>query len=313
MLAQLPTTSYKQHTHSNQPTTIIMAPSLHTLHVVLLLTTLILLLLTTQRVFAHTTKLRVSRRNINGHKCQSHQEDHKSLSSQHDHEGHKCHSQQSTAQHVSTYLHAIIIASLDQCVSAITRLRAAQHDLPHSQRHFLKSTTLHVMSILRVFSSIAVFAYRIFGFAKLRPAPKNQDYLLPHSAQRDLKSMALRPLPHLQVIIYFLMASINNLLALFITYLSNKNVHQPHTKLDLRMTTPHYDGQSTTSSTVVFAMRPLMHWICHPASYSMMQHQSRTALYHESAQANTYVSTPIFTYPHHEQQLTSSQGLPRLA
>jgi hypothetical protein len=36
-----------------------MAPSLYILHVVLLLITLILLLLTTQRVFAHTTKLRV--------------------------------------------------------------------------------------------------------------------------------------------------------------------------------------------------------------------------------------------------------------
>jgi hypothetical protein len=241
-LAQLPTTSYKQHTHSNQPTIIIMAPSLHTLHVVLLLTTLILLLLTTQRVFAHTTKLRVSRRNINGHKCQSHQEDHKSLSSQHDDEGHKCHSQQSTAQHVSTYLHAIIIASFDQCVSAITRLRASQ------QEHF--------------------------------------------------KSLALRPLPHLQATTFFLMASIHNLLALFITYLSNKNVRRPHTKPDHRMAIPHDDGQSITSSTVVFAMRPLMHWIYHPASYSMMQHQSRTALYHESAQANTYVPTPTLTHPH---------------
>jgi hypothetical protein len=221
-----------------------MAPSLHTLHVVLLLTTLILLLLTTQRVFAHTTKLRVSRRNIDGHKCQSHQEDHESLSSQHDDEGHKCHSQQSTAQHVSTYMHAIIIASFDQCVFAIIRLRAPQHDLPHSQ-------------------------------------------------QEHFKSLALRPLPLLQTTIFFLMASIRNLLALLITYLSGNKIRQHHTKLDHRMTTPHHDAQSATSSTVVpVKMRPPMHWIYHPVSYSMMQHQSRTALYHESAQANTYVPTP---------------------
>jgi hypothetical protein len=111
-----------------------MVPSYHALHVVPLLTTLILLLLTPQRVFAHTTKLRVSRRNIDGHKCQSHQEDHKSLSSQHDDEGHKYHSQQTTAQHISAYLHAIIIASFGQWVSAITRLRASQQDLPYSQQ-----------------------------------------------------------------------------------------------------------------------------------------------------------------------------------
>jgi hypothetical protein len=242
-----------------------MAPSLHTLHVVLLLTTLILLLLTTQRVFAHTTKLRVSRRNIDGHKCQSHQEDHKSLSLQHDDEGHKCHSQQFIAQHISTYLHAIIIASFGQCVSAITRLRTSQQDLPHSQ-------------------------------------------------QEHFKSLALRPLLHLQATIFFLMTSIHNLLALVITYLGNSKIRQPHTKLDHRMTISHHDEQSATSSTVVSVkMRPPMHWIYHPRVYSMMQHQSRTALYHESAQANTYVSTPNFTHPHHEQQLTSSQGLSRLA
>jgi hypothetical protein len=220
-------------------------------------------------------------------------------------------------------------------------LRAAQQDLPYPQQSIIKSTTLHVISCQQVICKVFIFLRRTLVFARLRPAPKIQDHLLPPSQQRDpkslalrpifclqvtitaaafvcradlatrsrparkisdrllppsqqedLKSMAQRPTSHLQTTILFLVASIQNLLVLAFTCLSNNSIRQPQTKLEHRLTTPHHDEQSTTSTVVPVTMCPHMHWIRHPASYSMMQHQSRTALYHESAQANTYVPTP---------------------
>ena len=308
---------------------------------------------------------------IGGHKCQPSQQDHggHKRPSQQYYDDHRYRSQQSiTAQHVSTYLHATIIATFSRRVFGLTRLRTPQHDLPQAQQDHFKSTKLLILSFmassfLQIIRTTFIFVRRTSDVARLRPAPKplrtspasfaaarTQEHdtachFLPASLHHgrckltwrfcpqqiapstkspdssfasrtasNIKSLTLRPLPHLKAIIFWVMTFVHNLLALAWSHLTclRSSSRQPHT--DHHMTTPHYDKQSTTSSTVVsIAMRPPMHWIQNPAAFTKMQHGSHAALYRESALANTYVPTPFFTHTSHEQQLTSSQGLPRLA
>jgi hypothetical protein len=203
------------------------------------------------------------------------------------------HSQQdlkSTTLHVTYLLQTIIpIMQSSHSVFCLARSRPAPntHDdlLPHSHQETLRSTALHASSCTQVVSTSTVFTCRFPALARLRPAQNIHLDLLPHSHP----GMTLHAFLCLQVT-DMITALLHCLLVRIASWLAQAG-RRPYPQQDHR--TPHRDEQSTTYNTVSSAaLRPRMHWIQNPASYSMMQHQSFVALYRESAMANTYVPTP---------------------
>ena len=217
----------------------------------------------------------------------------------------------------------ILIAIITRQVSAQYGSQASHHDRnrrkSHSLRDYCKTkpktkiNSRHSTCYLQIDSMICPCTCRRYVVGSSRAAQQGHS-CQPH-ARQDCRKISSRHALSCLKTIYTTFTCIHSAFLAARSLISRQKQldRQLYSQQDRDEILPQRDEQQAVLRPFFFASIPLpMHWIDSPASYSMMEHQSHMALYHESAQANPYVpiipSLAIITSKdqHHHSVLTDS-------